>query len=317
MPTIASGFPAPTFATLRAYVDAQDRHASRARERPVYALVSMQEARPGLAASALDCAAQMRAMDRGEKIQGRPCGVSPYPGRLMARGITMADLASLITPWVDRPVIDRTGLMGVFDVDVEGVEVKPAGPFGPSYRPSNTKDSIFNTRAVAARPAARTGDGADRGADRRARGQAPVALRQPYGSKFGSRVPGFHGSRVSLKTQPWNRGTLALEPCLLRSNPCRPDVVQLREILAQVTRCRPGRPDPVCRRECRRRPLHRIRRTAHRRPPCPRSTRPKGTNGSLSCVSRLSRRLITTCVVRPLGTAHAKNTVPRTLGWAG
>lgn len=57
----------------------------------------------------------------------------------------MADLASLITPWVDRPVVDRTGLTGLFDVDVEGVEVKPAGPFGPSYRASDTKESIFST----------------------------------------------------------------------------------------------------------------------------------------------------------------------------
>lgn len=63
----------------------------------------------------------------------------------MARGVTMADLASLMTPWVDRPVIDRTGLKGLFDVDVEGVEVKPAGPFGPSYRPSDTRASLFNT----------------------------------------------------------------------------------------------------------------------------------------------------------------------------
>jgi uncharacterized protein (TIGR03435 family) len=30
-------------------------------------------------------------------------------------------------------------------VDVEGVEVKPAGPFGPSYRASDTKASIFST----------------------------------------------------------------------------------------------------------------------------------------------------------------------------
>lgn len=140
-----SGFPSLTFATLRAYVDAKIAVRRERREQPVYALVSEQNARPGLVASTLDCAAQMRAMDRGEKIEGRPCGVSPYPGRLMAGGITMADLASLITPWVDRPVIDRTGLVGVFDVDVEGVEVKPPGPFGPSYRPSDTTASIFTT----------------------------------------------------------------------------------------------------------------------------------------------------------------------------
>ena len=140
-----SGFPGPTFATLRAYVDHKISVRREQREQPVYALVSVREVRPGLGASKLDCAGQMRAMARGEKIQGPPCGASPYPGRFTAKGITMADFAALITPWVDRPVIDRTGLKGLFDVDVEGVEVKPAGPFGPSYRASETKESIFST----------------------------------------------------------------------------------------------------------------------------------------------------------------------------
>jgi uncharacterized protein (TIGR03435 family) len=140
-----SGFPAPTIAMLRAYVEHHVTVRREQRERAVYALVPVQIARPGLVASRLDCAAQVRAMERREPIQGPPCGASPYPGRLMARGVTMADFAALITPWVDRPVIDRTGLTGLFDVDVEGVEVKPAGPFGPSYRPSGTKESIFNT----------------------------------------------------------------------------------------------------------------------------------------------------------------------------
>jgi uncharacterized protein (TIGR03435 family) len=141
----SSGFPAATFAMLRAYVNHHVRVRAESRDRQVYALVSIGDRRPGLTASKLDCAAQMRAMGRGEKFEGPPCGASPYPGRLLARGITMADLASLINPWVDRPVIDRTGLKGLFDIDLEGVEVKPPGQFGPSYRPSDTKESIFNT----------------------------------------------------------------------------------------------------------------------------------------------------------------------------
>jgi uncharacterized protein (TIGR03435 family) len=56
----------------------------------------------------------------------------------------MADVASLIGRWVDRPVIDRSGLTGVFDLDLEGVEVRPAGPFGPSAHASETKQSIFD-----------------------------------------------------------------------------------------------------------------------------------------------------------------------------
>jgi uncharacterized protein (TIGR03435 family) len=139
-----SGFPAETWATLREYLRNKVNVRAELRERPVYALTVRGRPGPRLQRSDRDCGTEMRAMERGEKIAGPPCGASPYPGRLMARGIGMADLAALVTPWVDRPVIDRTGLPGQFDVDVEGVEVKPAGPFGPSYRPSDTKRSIFD-----------------------------------------------------------------------------------------------------------------------------------------------------------------------------
>lgn len=142
-----SGFPAETWATLREYLKNKVHVRAELRERPVYALTLRERGAfgPRLQRSDRDCGAEMRAMERGEKVAGPPCGASPYPGRLMARGIGMADLAALVTPWVDRPVIDRTGLTGQFDVDVEGVEMKPAGPFGPSYRPSETKRSIFDT----------------------------------------------------------------------------------------------------------------------------------------------------------------------------
>jgi uncharacterized protein (TIGR03435 family) len=138
-----TGFAAATVATLRAHANHHAVIRLESQERPVYALTWVRDVGPGLRRSTIDCGAQIRAMERGETIQGRPCGASPYPGRLMAGGITIADLASLIARWVDRPVIDRTGLQGQFDVDLEGVEVKPAGPFGPSYRPSSTTQSIF------------------------------------------------------------------------------------------------------------------------------------------------------------------------------
>src|SRR5690606_33940189 len=43
----------------------------------------------------------------------------------------------------------------------------------------------------------------------------------------------------------------------------------------------------------------------------PLTTRAIGTNGSSSCVVRLSARLINTCVVRPFGSLNANATVPR------
>ena len=114
-------------------------------ERPAYALVSTGKAGTGLIRSTLDCAAQVRARARGEQIEGPPCGAAPYQGRLVARGVAIKDLAALIAPWVGKPVIDRTGLTGLFDVDVEGVEFRPRGPVGPSHRPSETKESILST----------------------------------------------------------------------------------------------------------------------------------------------------------------------------
>lgn len=140
------GFARQSYLLLRALL--ADRFALQIRaetqQRPAYALVSIGETRPGLTPATTDCAAQLHAMMRREKVEPPFCGASPYPGRLMAHAVTMPDLAALIGRWVDRPVIDRSGLTGAFTVDLEGVEVKPPGPFGPSYRPSDTKRSIFD-----------------------------------------------------------------------------------------------------------------------------------------------------------------------------
>jgi uncharacterized protein (TIGR03435 family) len=43
---------------------------------------------------------------------------------------------------LDRPVVDRTGLSGGYAVELEAAEIKPAGPVGPSNRPSATAQSI-------------------------------------------------------------------------------------------------------------------------------------------------------------------------------
>jgi len=140
------GFPRQSLVMLRALL--ADRFGlqihTETQQRPAYALVSVGETRPGLTPSTTDCAAQLHAMMRREKVEPPFCGASPYPGRLMAHAVTMPDLAALIARWVDRPVIDRSGLTGSFTVNLEGVEVKPPGPFGPSARRSDTTRSIFD-----------------------------------------------------------------------------------------------------------------------------------------------------------------------------
>ena len=90
-----------------------------ASERPIYALALARgrtEPGPGLRRADVDCGAVMVKMIRGE-------------------------IAGLIS----KLVVDRTDLDGRFDIDLEAVEIRPSGPFGPSYRPSDTKQSIFSS----------------------------------------------------------------------------------------------------------------------------------------------------------------------------
>ncbi|HJR60678.1 MAG TPA: TIGR03435 family protein [Vicinamibacterales bacterium] len=119
------------------------------KEQPVYALVMANENRalgPGLKSSDVDCADTMAKLIRGERPTGGPqCGFGPYPRRLVARAVTMPDLASYLSGLLKRPVLDRTSLSGNFDLEVEGIEVVPPGPPGPSTRPSNTTRSIVDT----------------------------------------------------------------------------------------------------------------------------------------------------------------------------
>jgi uncharacterized protein (TIGR03435 family) len=51
--------------------------------------------------------------------QRTPCGILPGgAGRIVARGLDMPGLADLLAPSQRRPVLDRTGLAGRFDVDL-------------------------------------------------------------------------------------------------------------------------------------------------------------------------------------------------------
>lgn len=100
------------------------------REMPIYALVPAR--RDGQLGSRLRreadvCAASRNATARGEnapeiptRADGRPtCGMMGGGGRLFAGGVTLAMLASALSPQVARVVVDRTGLSGFFEADIE------------------------------------------------------------------------------------------------------------------------------------------------------------------------------------------------------
>jgi uncharacterized protein (TIGR03435 family) len=49
---------------------------------------------------------------------GRRCGVGPDGDTMKAGSVTMATLVTLLTPLMDRPILDKTGLTGNFDFDL-------------------------------------------------------------------------------------------------------------------------------------------------------------------------------------------------------
>jgi bla regulator protein BlaR1 len=98
------------------------------RELPIYALVlARRDGRLGskLTRSTTDCVAIAVAARRG----GPPpaptpgaaplCGTRTTPGRILAGGVTMADLARNVSNVADRMTLDKTGLAGAFDLSLE------------------------------------------------------------------------------------------------------------------------------------------------------------------------------------------------------
>lgn len=115
------------------------------REMPIYALVAARDDRrvgPNLRRSEIDCSPEARSTRPGTAGAGtspstgginRPtCGSFTVGSSLVAGGITLAQLASALTRRVDRIVVDRTGLDGLFDVDLTWTALTPASDAGPS-----------------------------------------------------------------------------------------------------------------------------------------------------------------------------------------
>lgn len=125
---------------------------TESRERPIYALVlASSDGKPGprLRKSDIDCGEVMR-----ETISGRRpmvaatapvCAHARYRRRLVASALTMPDLEAILTPLVGRTVVNRTGLGGSYDLELEAVEITPFEVVGPSNRPSDTEKSTFTT----------------------------------------------------------------------------------------------------------------------------------------------------------------------------
>ena len=123
---------------------------SETREMPIYALtLARADGRLGsqLRASNVDCAAIFAAAKaKGEvpppTTNGRPtCGTRTTRGSMMTTGVAMADFARNLGPFTGRPVVDKTGLTGVYDLDLKWTpEQEPPGPDGTAQQPQPSSD---------------------------------------------------------------------------------------------------------------------------------------------------------------------------------
>jgi uncharacterized protein (TIGR03435 family) len=128
---------------------------------PVYTLLlARSDGKLGsqLHTAATDCAALMAAARArggappappapGERM---PCGTRMFPGNLSGGAMSMAQLANVLARFVNRTVIDRTGLAGNYDLDLQWTpdqipqgrgETPPGAPPLPPIDPNGP--SIF------------------------------------------------------------------------------------------------------------------------------------------------------------------------------
>jgi uncharacterized protein (TIGR03435 family) len=126
---------------------------TESRELPVYALVvARSDGRlgPNLVRSTVDCAVVSAADGRGNtpppdsRAPIGPCNFGGRPGTFAARTTTMFQFANGLATFVNRTVLDRTGLTGNFDLDLTwtpdqlpqrapgATDASPVDPNGPS-----------------------------------------------------------------------------------------------------------------------------------------------------------------------------------------
>jgi uncharacterized protein (TIGR03435 family) len=109
------------------------------RELPVYALVRARAngtLGPKLKTAAVDCAARSadaRAGTATSMAAADPaCGVTVGPGAISAGGSPLGTLARGLSPFVGRPIVDRTGLSGRFDFELSFTPDPHAAPPMPN-----------------------------------------------------------------------------------------------------------------------------------------------------------------------------------------
>jgi len=104
---------------------------------------------PQLRRSTIDCSAIMaEARARGSapprSAGGGPlCGINMTRGRMLTSAANMADIARNLTPVAGRTIVDRTGLMGPFDLELTWTTELPPGAQAADGARSDDGPSLF------------------------------------------------------------------------------------------------------------------------------------------------------------------------------
>jgi uncharacterized protein (TIGR03435 family) len=93
------------------------------REQPIYALTFARSDRalgPQLRRADADCDTRAARIPPDATERAMVCGLEGGPGRAMGRTMTLSDFAARqLASFLDRSVVDRTGMEGIFDWDLQ------------------------------------------------------------------------------------------------------------------------------------------------------------------------------------------------------
>jgi uncharacterized protein (TIGR03435 family) len=151
--TDARGFPAPLFEMAQAMLANRFKLQvhTETRELPIYLLTTLRrdgKLGPRMIPSDFDCEALSRDLAAGKHPELRPdgllpCAIGAMRGRINAATINMRALSNVLGGMIGRPVVDRTGLTGAYDVSLE---------FTPDFQNRFNVDGGPGTAAAADAP---------------------------------------------------------------------------------------------------------------------------------------------------------------------